>query len=274
LDGLNQSGQFSVLLKTAFDWRTKLTQIMKFPALLLLFFSLLIVTPALSAEVDHSIFDALLKKHVNERGMINYKGFKADQKDLKRYLDLLSKNPPENNWSREEKLAYWINAYNAYTIQLILDYYPVKSIKDIGSAIKIPFVNTPWDIKFITLGEKKYNLNDIEHGTIRKQFDDPRIHFALVCAAKSCPKLRNEAFTAAKLDRQLDDQGRDFLNDPAKNVVTPGKASLSKILDWYSGDFKKNGQSVEGWINKYANNKLGKDASISFRDYDWTLNEQ
>ncbi|WP_266362389.1 DUF547 domain-containing protein [Tellurirhabdus rosea] len=229
--------------------------------------------PAARADVDHSIFDALLKKYVNERGMVNYKGFKKDEKELRRYLDLLSKNPPKAGWSADEKLAYWINAYNAFTIQLILDHYPVKSIKDIGTLIQIPYVNTPWDIEFIRIGGKKYDLNNIEHDIIRKEFNDPRIHFALVCAAKSCPKLRNEAFVAARLNRQLDEQGRDFLNNPAKNAITARQASLSKILDWYAGDFKKNGQTVVSWVNRYSNVKINSETDLSYQTYDWSLNE-
>ena len=224
--------------------------------------------------VSHAIFDQLLRKHVDTKGLVNYKAFKNDANELKKYLDLLAKNPPTDAWSQDEQIAYWINAYNANTIQLILNHYPVKSINDIGSTIKIPFVNTPWDIKFIKVGSETYDLNRIEHGTLRKKFNDKRMHFALVCAARSCPKLRNEAYTAAKLSVQLDDQGRDFLNNPAKNAVTPQKASLSKYFDWYKGDWKEDNKSVEYWVNKYSKNKISRDTQISFLDYNWSLNEQ
>ncbi len=225
-----------------------------------------------AAPIEHTIWDNLLKKHVNNKGMVDYKGFKADRSELKKYLELVSNNAPNSKWSGNEQLAYWINAYNAYTIELILEHYPIKSIKDIGATIKIPFVNTPWDVKFIEIGGKKMDLNNIEHGIIRKQFNEPRIHFALVCAAMSCPPLRNEAFTAAKLNQQLDDQGRDFLNDATKNVVTKDKASITKIMDWYGGDFKKK-MPIKDWINKYASTKLESD-NISYMDYKWGLNEQ
>jgi hypothetical protein len=229
---------------------------------------------AAPADVSHDGWDRLLKKHVDSRGMVNYKGFKADRAELKKYLDQLSKNAPnEKTWSKDEQLAYWINAYNAYTVELILEHYPVKSIKDIGSTIKIPFVSTGWDIKFIEIGGKKMDLNNIEHGIIRKQFDDPRIHFALVCAAISCPPLRNEAFTAQQLNQQLDDQGKRFLNDPTKNIVTRDKASVSKLFDWYGGDFKGK-MTVRDWINKYANANLKENGSISYMDYNWALNEK
>lgn len=234
------------------------------------------ITPPTSeaAPVDHSPWNTLLQKHVDSRGMVNYKGMKQDRAELKKYLDLLSANAPDpKKWTKDEQLAYWINAYNAFTVELILEYYPLKSIKDIGATIKIPFVNTPWDIKFITIGGKKLDLNNIEHGIIRKQFNEPRIHFALVCAAKSCPPLRNEAFTAQKLNLQLDDQGKRFFADPTKNIVTASKASISMILNWYGGDFKKV-KPLEQWINQYAATPLRPGASITYMGYNWALNEQ
>jgi hypothetical protein len=224
--------------------------------------------------VDHGAFDRLLKKHVNEKGMVNYKGFKADQKEFDLYLNRLSKNPPASSWSKKEQMAYWINAYNAYTIRLILNHYPVQSIKDIGSKIKIPFVTTPWASKFFSIGGEKMSLDNIEHGTLRKKYDDPRIHFALVCASISCPRLRNEAFTAEKLDQQLDDQGRDFLNDPTKNKPGKDAAKLSKYFDWYKGDFDNGGQSVVSWVNKYATTKITPSTRVDYLDYNWKLNEQ
>lgn len=225
-----------------------------------------------AAPVDHSAWDKLLKKHVNDKGFVNYTAFKKDYDELKKYLNMLSESAPNDKWSKDEQLAYWINAYNAFTIQLILDNYPgITSIKDIGSKIKIPFVNTPWDVKFITIGGKKMDLNNIEHGIIRKKFDEPRIHFALVCAAKSCPPLRNEAFVADRLDKQLDEQGRDFINDKTKNNVSKDKADLSKILSWYGGDFTKK-MPIADWVNKYSTVKLDKNASITHMDYDWALN--
>lgn len=227
-----------------------------------------------AAAVDHAAYDRLLKKYVNEQGLINYTAWKTDQQELNQYLDRLSKNPPVASWSKPEQMAYWINAYNAYTIRLILNHYPVKSIKDIGSKIKIPFVTTPWAAAFFSIGGRKMSLDDIEHGTLRKKFDDPRIHFALVCASLSCPRLRNEAFTADKLDRQLDEQGRDFLRDPAKNKVGQASAQLSKYFDWYKGDWNKNGQSVAKWVNQYAASKMNADAKVSYLDYNWNLNQQ
>jgi len=220
---------------------------------------------------SHQQWEMLLKKHVNNTGLVNYKGFQKDKAALDNYLKLLSDNEPKSNWSESDQMAYWINAYNAFTIQLILNNYPVKSIKDIAG--KIYKINTPWDIKFITIGGKKYDLNNIEHGILRKRFNDPRIHFALVCASVSCPRLCNEAYTGAKLNAQLEDAGKEFLNDNSKNKITASKAELSKYFSWYKGDFTKNG-SLVAYINKYSQTKINAQTKISFIDYNWGLNEQ
>lgn len=220
---------------------------------------------------SHQQWDKLLKKHVDAKGMVNYKGFKQDKSELNAYLKLLSENPPQKNWSKEDQMAYWINAYNAFTVDLILQKYPVKSIKDIAG--NIYKVNTPWDIKFITIGGKKYDLNNIEHGILRKKYNDPRIHFALVCASISCPRLRYDAYTGAQLNAQLEDAGRDFLNDRSKNRISADKADLSQYFSWYKGDFTKNGSLVD-FINKYSQTKINSSTKIGSIDYNWSLNEQ
>ncbi|MBC7923691.1 MAG: DUF547 domain-containing protein [Ferruginibacter sp.] len=225
-----------------------------------------------SKPVGHEAWDALLKKHVSAEGSVRYQGFRADRVALQNYLNLLSQNAPnDQTWSRDEQLAYWINAYNAFTIDLILQHYPVKSITELGGSI--PFVNTPWDIDFVPVGEKKYTLNDLEQRLIRKKFDEPRIHFALVCAAASCPRLRNEAYVAAQLNRQLDEQTKEFINHPDKNKLTTNAAQLSKIFDWYEGDFTKHGSLVD-FLNRYSTVKLRPEAKISHLDYAWALNGQ
>jgi hypothetical protein len=225
-----------------------------------------------AAPISHEIFNTLLKKYVSDKGVVNYGGFKKEQKELKKYLDLISDNAPAKNWSKDERLAYWMNAYNAFTIQLILDNsgQDLTSIKDIGSKIKIPFVNTPWDVKFIEIGGKKMDLNNIEHGIIRKQFNEPRIHFALVCAAKSCPPLRNEAFTADKLEAQLSNQAEKFINDSSKNKISKSEVTISKIFDWYGMDFKPT--PIIEVLNKYSKTKIDSKAKVKYADYDWSLN--
>ena len=225
-------------------------------------------------KIDHSEWSKLLKKHVDNKGMVDYKGMAADVKKLDAYLEEISKNPPAKNWDKNEKMAYWINAYNAFTVKLILDHANegISSIKDIGKKPSIPFVNTPWDIKFIKIGGQEYDLNNIEHGILRKQFSDPRFHFAIVCAAESCPRLRNEAFTANKLDKQLDDEGQYFLNNKFKNDISEKKAKLSPLFKWYSKDWEANGKSVMEWVNKYSDTKINDKTNIGYTDYSWKLN--
>ena len=226
-----------------------------------------------SKPVDHSILDSLLRQYVDGKGMVDYQAFAKDKKRLDNYLDILQKSGPSDEWSEDEQLSYWINAYNAFTIRLIIDHYPVESIKDIGSKIQIPFVNTAWDIKFINISGKELSLNNIEHNIIRQNFDEPRIHFALVCAAKSCPKLRNEVYTAKDLDEQLTDQAKSFLSNPSKNKISENEIEISKIFSWYGGDFTKEGKLIN-FLNKYSDTKIAVDAKKSFKKYDWSLNEQ
>jgi hypothetical protein len=219
---------------------------------------------------SHDQWNDLLKKYVSDKGKVNYKGFIKDSLQLNKYLVQLSKNPPAKDWSRNEQMAYWINAYNAFTVQLITRNYPVKSIKEIGG--KVPFVNSTWDIKFINIGNEKLDLNNIEHTRLRKQFGDPRIHFSLVCASVSCPKLLNEAYYPAKLDAQLDAQARDFLADPLKNKPGTDSAQLSKIFDWFKGDFTKKTDLVT-FLNQYSKVKMKPSVKITYLDYNWNLNE-
>ena len=225
-----------------------------------------------STPISHDIWNKLLQKHVNAQGKVNYKGLIEDSTDFNKYLTLLKSNHPnEKNWTKNERLAYWINAYNAFTIKLILDHYPVKSIKDIKNGI--PFVNTVWDIKFIHIESATYDLNNIEHSIIRPRFGDPRVHMAVNCASTSCPNLRNEAYVAERLDEQLDAAATAFVNDKTKNILDPKNPKLSKIFSWYRMDFNKNGNSVIKFINKYADIKIDENASKDYLDYYWELNE-
>ncbi len=229
-------------------------------------------TQSNSTPITHELWDTLVKQNVSVKGDVNYKGFIADSVKFNKYLALLKDNHPnDKQWSEDERLAYWINAYNAFTVKLVVDNYPVESIKDIKNGI--PFVNSVWDIKFIEIEGNVYDLNNLEHGIARKRFSDPRIHAAFNCASFSCPRLRNEAFTAARLDDQLDDQMRYFINNPDKNKLDPDKPKLSKIFKWYGGDFRATGMSVIEFINQYAEVKINKGANKGFLDYGWNLNK-
>ena len=228
-----------------------------------------------ASTISHELWDSLLKEHVDENGLVDYKGFKKDRSTLNAYLEVLENSAPDKNtWSKDEQLAYWINAYNAFTIALILEHYPVESIKKIGSGPLITFVNSPWDIKFIEIGDKQLDLNNIEHGIIRSDFNDPRIHFALVCAALSCPELRNEAYTGEKLDRQLEEEAIAFINNPTRNKITKEEAQLSKYFSWYGGDFEINGKGIIDFINQYSKTKISENADITYLEYNWSLNDQ
>ncbi len=224
-----------------------------------------------SSPVNHELFDELLSKHVSANGVVNYKGFIADSVLFNQYVHLLENNHPTRKWADNERLAFWINAYNAFTIRLIIRNYPVTSIKDLGGFIYK--VNTSWDIKFINICDEIYDINNIEHQKIRDQFKEPRIHFAVNCASVSCPKILNEAFTAERIDEQLDKVAREFINNIKKNKISSEKAEISKIFNWYSGDFKVGGKSVTDFINQYADVKITESTKISYMDYDWRLNE-
>ncbi|MBC7775027.1 MAG: DUF547 domain-containing protein [Phycisphaerae bacterium] len=225
-----------------------------------------------SRPVTHEIWDGLVKKHVGTDGFVNYKGFIQDSMEFNRYLQLLeTSHPSDKGWTREEQMAYWINAYNAFTVQLILRNYPVSSIKDIKRGIA--FVNSVWDIKFIKIQGYTYDLNNIEHNILRPVFKDARVHAAINCASYSCPKLLNEAYTAEHLESQLDKSMRNFVNDPLRNQITAEKARISEVFKWFKGDFERDAGSVREFLNRYSKVKLTEQTDISHLDYQWSLNE-
>lgn len=234
-------------------------------AVFLLSFSLMPKTNVINdaPKVSHEKFNQLLKANVTEAGVVNYNGFKNNN-SFQSYLNSLSAAKPRNsNWSKNEKLAFWINVYNAYTIALINNNWPVKSIKDIKD---------PWRQKFFKIGNEEFNLNNVEHEVLRKM-GEPRIHFAIVCASYSCPKLLNEAYEAGKLDSQLTKQTKSFLSDSKRNKISTKKGELSKIFSWFKSDFTASGSLID-FINKYSIVKLDTDASISYLEYNWSLNNK
>ncbi|MFD1615597.1 DUF547 domain-containing protein [Gelatiniphilus marinus] len=213
----------------------------------------------------HQLWDELLAKHVSENGNVDYKSFKTEHKKLLDYIYVLSlfyANGAFNTISKEEKLAFWINAYNAFTIDLILRNYPLKSIKNIKK---------PWQQRLWKTVNIEYNLNEIEHEILRKM-NEPRIHFAIVCASVSCPKLLNEAFTASNLDEQLTKVTKDFLSDSERNSITENNLKLSKIFQWFAKDFKQNGSLID-FLNQYTDVIISAKAKKSYKSYNWDLNE-
>ncbi len=222
---------------------------------------------------SHRPWTDLLQDHVRSNGTVDYEGFIKDKQKLEAYLKTLSNNAPDrNSWSKDEQLAYWINAYNAFTVKLIVDNYPTESIRNLGPKFKIPGLKTVWHHKFFKIGGKDSSLDEIEHSILRKEFDEPRIHFAINCASVSCPPLLNEAFVASKIDEQLDKVTKDFINDDSSNKIRADRVEVSSLFSWFKGDFTKNG-SVIDFLNNYSETKINSSAKISHMDYNWDLND-
>lgn len=210
----------------------------------------------------HLGLDSLLQHYVSSEGRVNYKGLQSAKAALDAYCQLLSHNPVQEDWPKADKMAYWINAYNAFTLQLIVAHYPAKSIMNFDGG-------KTWDVKRIRIGDKKYSLNNIENDILRPQFKDPRIHFAINCAARSCPPLWNHAFTAENLNGALDARAKAFINNAKFNTLTSTTATISQIFNWYGADFG----NLPSFLNRYSNTKINAGARIGFSEYNWDLNE-
>jgi len=259
----------------------------------------LITSNIFATEFDHSIFDSLLKKYV-KNGLVNYKAFKENQTELNNYLNKIKQVDPGifQKWSKDEQKAFWINAYNSITIEGILRNHPIQwgnifararfpqnSIRQIGGF---------WDEVFVKVMGKDITLNDIEHKILRKQFDDPRIHFVLVCASMGCPILESQAFFADDLEQRLEQVAQNFIYnsdkvrlDKEKNIIY-----LSAIFDWYKKDFRvseqgrnkfndyrKDEHGVMEFVTKYFSEAdrefiIQNQPKIKYLDYDWSLNEK
>jgi len=210
---------------------------------------------------NHDAWNSILQQHVSIAGNVNYKGIKSNRKQLTNYITALGENMPNDSWSKQDKLAYWINAYNAMTVDLILRNYPLQSIKDIKD---------PWEQRLWKLENKWYNLDEIEHQILRKM-NEPRMHFGIVCASFSCPKLQNKAFTASKLEAQLTNATKEFLSDKNRNDISENSIKLSNIFKWFKKDFEDNGSLID-FLNQYSDVKISKNAKKSYLDYNWNLN--
>jgi len=202
-------------------------------------------------------WDIMLNKYVSKDGNVNYNDWKKEHNELKKYIKTLEENFPKNSWNTNDKLAYWINTYNAITINLILDNFPIKSIKEIKNR---------WGKK---LYKNKYSLGDIEHKILRKM-NEPRIHFAINCASKSCPKLLNESYNGRKLEKQLVEVTKAFLCNPKKNILKNNQVYLSRIFLWFSKDFGTKKEKIN-FISKYSGIEL-INPKFKYLEYDWSLN--
>ena len=230
-----------------------------------------------TATFDHSVFDRLLKAHVAE-AMVDYDAF-ARAPGFPAYLEQLARAQPDT-LSRNEQLAYWINVYNAYTIQLVNAHQERKSIRNINKTLGVIKAMGPWKEEMVKAGGKTMSLDFVEHEIVRKRFREPRIHFALVCAAKSCPPLRREAYTGDRLESQLDDQARIFIARSPQSTRVDVKAAtvyLSPIFVWFKDDFGPDlGQFLARYVPDGPARRLlesGKYKVVETK-YDWSLNSK
>ncbi|WCL47541.1 DUF547 domain-containing protein [Leptospira sp. GIMC2001] len=247
----------------------------------ILVFILIVGSASLSAQKmdqSHSAFDSVLKKYI-KNGNVKYKALLNDRTGLDSYLKSISSvtEAEYKTFNENQKIAFLINAYNAYTLDLILKHYPVKSIGDIGGPVRLVNLarGTPWKkFTFPLLGADR-NLDWIEHSKLRVEFTEPRIHFAINCASVGCPLLRNESYRADKLESQLQDSFVKFLSETSKNRLDKSKNTiyLSKIFDWFKGDFEKKSGSVLAFVRTGFPEKIPDQIKIEYTDYDWTLNE-
>ncbi|SDG46436.1 DUF547 domain-containing protein [Psychroflexus sediminis] len=235
--------------------------------LMLILFNLGLVNLQAQDIHKHQQWNQLVKTYVDADGNVDYKALKQHENKLDAYLSLLNENPPKASWTKNQNKAYLINAYNAYTVKLIIDNYPLESIRDIGG-----FLNNPFTTEFAKIGGESYALDDIEKGMLLKM-GDPRVHFAVNCASESCPRLAKEAYVASKLDQQLETAAKRFIRSD-KNELSKNHVELSKIFKWYASDFERGGKSVIDFINTYSRQKINADASIDYLPYSWALNEK
>ena len=216
------------------------------------------------ANAQTAIFNDLLQEHVTADGFVDYTSFNKEK--LERYLSYLERTSPEVTWSENKQKAFWINAYNAYTIKKILEYDALISIVNIKENNQ-----TAWKIPFAKVGGKTYTLDYIEHEILRKNLFDPRIHVGVNCASNSCPKLGNIAFTEENIEATLENLMKAFINDSTKNKITKNKLQISSIFDWFQEDFIKNGTVIE-YLNTYSKTTINKKIAIHYLKYDWSLN--
>lgn len=216
-----------------------------------------------TTTLDHSAWNTLLQKYVADHGNVDYKGFKTESKKLNDYVDYLASKVPSEDWNINEQLAYFINVYNANTIKLIVENYPIKSIKDISN---------PWMKNRIKIGNKDYSLADIENGILRKM-NEPKIHFAINCASYSCPKLLNTAYTSENVQELMEKATKEFINNSEKNKLSVNNLKLSEIFKWYKSDFTENGSLID-YINQYAETPISTEAKIDYIEYNWDLNDK
>jgi hypothetical protein len=223
-----------------------------------------------TTTIDNQIYAGLLARHVRH-GVVDYRGLKQEEPQLDRYLDVLSKVAP-GSLTAAARFAFYVNAYNAWTLKLILEHYPgITSIKDAGSLWR-----SPWKKKIARIDGRLLTLDEIEHGILRTQFKEPRVHFAVNCASKGCPPLYGVPFNGRDLDRQLDFVTRSFINDPSRYRLEDDVLYVSRIFKWFPEDFN---HDPIGFFRTYAEGglkvelqKRAQHLRVKYLDYDWSLN--
>ena len=230
--------------------------------------------PPSEAPFSHELFDQVLQEHVDEKGRVNYTKLKANPEKLEAYLDLLAvANPTELSYNAQ--LVFWVNAYNALVIKGVVDHYPTTSVR------KVKFFNGFFSRLKFRVASKTYTLNQIEHGIIRTEFADPRVHFILVCASSSCPPLWTRAFSVETIEENLETATLNFIRNPEQVRIDRAKRRvyLSKIFKWYDDDFEIGYDGVADFLTDYlppedAEFLASTDVKFRYLDYDWTLNDQ
>lgn len=215
------------------------------------------------SKPDYKKWDLFLQKYVSKDGWVDYQKVKLNQNEISTIVNSFSKFQPNKTWTQDEQMAFWINVYNANTIWVVTQNYPIKSIQNLDNG-------KTWDVKRIKIANKKYSLNDIENTKLRSDFKDARIHFVLNCAAKSCPPLLNRAYLPNNLNQQMEEQTKNFFNHSKYQNIRADNAQLSKILEWYASDFG----NLITFINRYSTQKVSSKTKITYLEYDWSLNSK
>jgi len=226
-------------------------------------------------NTPESTYDGVLSRYVSQEGLVDYKGLKKD-KDFMKYIEYLSSTDPKNLPTDKHRMAFWINAYNAFVLQGVLEEYPIESVLDVGWLPHSFFKRKKFKTKQGTI-----TLRELENEKLREAFREPRIHFAINCASMSCPKLLTEAYKPGKLEQQLEEQAISFINNKNRNYLDREDKILyiSSVFKWYKDDFVKKGQDIVDYILKYLNEEdsefiRNNKVTVEYLDYDWGLNEQ
>lgn len=225
-----------------------------------------------SLEQLHQSWDELLKQHVQADGRLSYATLAENDDQLRLYLQTLRRTTPQPDWSRQDQAAFWLNVYNAYTLNLAVEYYPVQRLSDI-KVKSVGGYRSVWEALEVNVGGKEYSLNQIEREILPRLLpQDPRRFLALHCAAMSSPTLLTEAFSGPRLEAQLETLTHRFINDPTRNQLSGAAVQVSSVFDWHAAEFGETSKLI-AFLNRYATTPVPATATVQYLPYDWTLNE-